>query len=86
VILCRPAADRPAYFPGEFAKIEIGVLKSRRLDRRIDNQAFLVSDIAAWEKRRNDSGERIAGCSPPKKPAKNSPRPIPQSKPKSHNR
>ncbi len=40
-------------------EIEIGVLKTQCLDRRIDNQAFLVSEVAAWEKRRNDSGERI---------------------------
>jgi transposase len=40
-------------------EIEIGVLKTQCLNRRIDNQAFLVSEVAAWEKRRNDSGERI---------------------------
>lgn len=40
-------------------EIEIGVLKGQCLDRRIDNNDFLVSEIAAWERRRNDSGERI---------------------------
>ena len=40
-------------------EIEIGVLKGQCLDRRIDNKDFLVSEIAAWEHRRNDSGERI---------------------------
>jgi len=40
-------------------EIEIGVLRTQCLDRRIDNQDLLVSEIAAWEKRRNDSGERI---------------------------
>lgn len=40
-------------------EIEIGVLKGQCLDRRIDNKDFLVSEIAAWERRRNDSGERI---------------------------
>lgn len=40
-------------------EIEIGVLKGQCLDRRIDNKDFLVAEIAAWERRRNDSGERI---------------------------
>jgi hypothetical protein len=40
-------------------EIEIGVLRTQCLDRRIDSQAFLVSEVAAWERRRNDSGERI---------------------------
>ena len=40
-------------------EIEIGVLKGQCLDRRIDSKDFLVSEIAAWERRRNDSGQRI---------------------------
>ena len=40
-------------------EIEIGVLRGQCLDRRIDNQDLLVSEVAAWERRRNDSGERI---------------------------
>ena len=40
-------------------EIEIGVLRTQCLDRRIDNQDFLTSEVAAWEQRRNDSGERI---------------------------
>ena len=40
-------------------EIEIGVLKGQCLDRRIDNKGFLIAEIAAWERRRNDSGERI---------------------------
>jgi len=40
-------------------EIEIGVLRGQCLDRRIDNQGFLVSEVAAWEHRRNHSGERI---------------------------
>jgi DDE superfamily endonuclease len=40
-------------------KIEIGVLKSQCLDRRIDNKQFLVSRIQSWQQRRNSSGERI---------------------------
>jgi len=40
-------------------EIEIGVLRTQCLDRRIDNKNLLVSEVAAWEKRRNASGERI---------------------------
>jgi len=40
-------------------EIEIGVLKSQCLDRRIDNREKLEAEIRAWERRRNDSGARI---------------------------
>ncbi len=40
-------------------EIEIGVLKSQCLDRRIDNKERLVSEITAWERQRNLSGARI---------------------------
>jgi transposase len=40
-------------------EIEIGVLRSQCLDRRIDNRDLLVSEIAAWERQRNKSGARI---------------------------
>lgn len=40
-------------------EIEIGVLRTQCLDRRIDNHDLLVSEIAAWERRRNQSGQRI---------------------------
>jgi transposase len=40
-------------------EIEIGVLRSQCLDRRIDNKQFLVSEVAAWEQRRNTNGARI---------------------------
>ena len=40
-------------------EIEIGVQRTQCLDRRIDNQNFLVSEVPAWERRRNGSGERI---------------------------
>ena len=36
-------------------EIEIGVLRSQCLDRRIDNRQQLVSEIAAWERQRNAS-------------------------------
>ena len=40
-------------------EIEIGILKCQCLDRRIDNKEFLVSQIQAWQQRRNSSGDRI---------------------------
>jgi hypothetical protein len=40
-------------------EIEIGVLRSQCLDRRIDSKERLVSEIAAWERRRNTSRSRI---------------------------
>jgi transposase len=40
-------------------EIEIGVLRSQCLDRRIANQEQLISEIAAWERQRNASGARI---------------------------
>jgi transposase len=40
-------------------EIEIGVLRSQCLDRRIATREQLVSEIAAWERQRNASGARI---------------------------
>jgi transposase len=40
-------------------EIEIGVLRSQCLDRRIDSREKLVSEIAAWQSQRNNSGARI---------------------------
>jgi hypothetical protein len=40
-------------------EIEIGVLRSQCLDRRIDSRDRLVSEIAAWERQRNSSRARI---------------------------
>ena len=40
-------------------EIEIGVLRTQCLDRRIDSRQILVREIAAWEQRRNASGARI---------------------------
>ena len=40
-------------------EIEIGVLKKQCLDRRIPDVALVRSEIAAWEKARNESGARI---------------------------
>jgi transposase len=40
-------------------EIEIGVLRSQCLDRRIDSRKRLVSEIAAWQRQRNNSRARI---------------------------
>jgi transposase len=40
-------------------EIEIGVLRSQCLDRRIESQQHLISEIAAWERQRNTSRARI---------------------------
>jgi len=40
-------------------EIEIGVLASQCLDRRIESYARLVAETAAWEMRRNAEGARI---------------------------
>jgi hypothetical protein len=40
-------------------EIEISVLRSQCLDRRIATPEQLVSEIAAWERQRNASGARI---------------------------
>jgi hypothetical protein len=40
-------------------EIEIGVLRSQCLDRRIATWAKLVSETAAWERQRNASRARI---------------------------
>src|SRR5271166_6971484 len=40
-------------------EIEIGVLASQCLDRRIDSYAHLLAETAAWEKRRNAECARI---------------------------
>ena len=50
-------------------EIEIGVLRSQCLDRRIDSHERLVAEIAAWERQRNAQALGSNGCSPPKKPA-----------------
>lgn len=40
-------------------EIEIGVLKQQCLARRIENRETLVREIAAWEKRRNETAAQI---------------------------
>jgi hypothetical protein len=41
------------------AEIEIGVLQSQCLDRRLDNADWLRSEISAWEERRNKHQAKI---------------------------
>jgi transposase len=40
-------------------EIEIGVMASQCLDRRIDSKSKLIFEIAAWEQQRNAAGARI---------------------------
>jgi hypothetical protein len=40
-------------------EIEIGVPRGQCLDRRIGERDLLVSEIKAWEQRRNSSGARV---------------------------
>ena len=40
-------------------EIEIGVLRTQCLNRRIECRDQLVAEIAAWERQRNASGARI---------------------------
>ena len=40
-------------------EIEIGVLKSQCLDRRIKSRHRLVTEINAWQAQRNQGGARI---------------------------
>jgi transposase len=48
-------------------EIEIGVLRAQCLDRRIDSQKQLISEIAAWERQRNNSRARINWMFTPEK-------------------
>ena len=43
----------------DMVEIEIGVLRSQCIDRRIDQKDRLVAEIAAWQDQRNLSGARI---------------------------
>jgi hypothetical protein len=62
--------------------VEIGVLRSQCLDRRIDDPKRLIGEIAAWEQQRN-AGARIKSMFTTEKPAPKWAAPIP-SRPKSH--
>jgi hypothetical protein len=40
-------------------EIEIGVLRTQCLDRRVDNRSLLEKEINAWQLQRNKTGARI---------------------------
>jgi transposase len=40
-------------------EIEIGVLRSQCLDRRIDSKERIVAEIGEWERQRNETGARV---------------------------
>ncbi len=65
-------------------EIEIGVLSSQCLDRRIDDATRLISEIAAWENQRNAAGRRIKWMFTTDKARAKMGRAYPQT-PKSHN-
>jgi hypothetical protein len=65
-------------------EIEIGVLRTQCLDRRIDNRELLISEVAARERQRNKSRALIKWMFTPKKPAPKWPAPT-QSQSTSHN-
>jgi hypothetical protein len=65
-------------------EIEIGVLRTQCLDRRIDNRELLISEVAAREHQRNKSRALIKWMFTPKKPAPKWPAPT-QSQTTSHN-
>jgi transposase len=48
-------------------EIEIGVLRSQCLDRRIDSRDLLVSEVVIWEQQRNSSGASINWMFTPEK-------------------
>jgi hypothetical protein len=43
----------------KIVKIEIGVLRSQCLDRRIDDKETILTEVAAWEEWRNAEAARI---------------------------
>ena len=40
-------------------EIEIGVLRSQCLDRRIDDKETILAEVAAWQQRHNAEGAQI---------------------------
>jgi hypothetical protein len=67
--------------------VEIGVLRSQCLDRRIASHEHLISEIGAWERQRKLQEPASNGCSQPLKPAPKcaalTPNPLPSASPKS---
>jgi len=46
------------------AEIELSVLKGQCLDRRIPDMATMQTQVAAWERDRNNSARKLPGNSP----------------------
>jgi len=59
-------------------EIEIGVLVSQCLDRRIESRDQLAAETAIWEQQRNATGARIKWISQPKRFAPNRVRAYPK--------
>jgi hypothetical protein len=43
----------------DMAEIELGILSRQCLDRRIENVAYLRSEVAAWEQQRNEAKAKV---------------------------
>jgi hypothetical protein len=43
----------------DMAEIELGILSRQCLDRRIENVAYLRSEVAAWERQRNEARGKV---------------------------
>jgi hypothetical protein len=43
----------------DMAEIELGILSRQCLDRRMDNVAYLRSEVAAWEQQRNEAKAKV---------------------------
>jgi len=41
------------------AEIELGILSRQYLDRRIDNPAYLQSEVATWQQQRNAAKAKV---------------------------
>jgi hypothetical protein len=57
-------------------EIEIGVMVSQCLDRRIPSKSVLVKEVKAWERSRNRAKSRIKWLFSVEQPGKNSEKPI----------
>jgi hypothetical protein len=66
-------------------KIEIGVLRGQCLDRRIESRDRLLPRSPLGNISETKAAPTSTGCSPPSRPASNSPKPTQRRPPKSHN-
>jgi hypothetical protein len=44
----------------DMAEIELGILSRQCLDRRMDNVAYLRSEVAAWQQQRNEAKAKVS--------------------------